>query len=417
MSSSAQSSRGRRAVGRIAIILALAGGGWVAQRVWPKKTIEVRVTTAALGAVRDVVSSAAAGEVTPELQATVRTELGGQVVAVRAGRGARVNKGDLVVQIEPADLDAKMRQAQAAADSAEAQRAQAQARLETLRRQAQRASLLAERGAGTVQISEDAAAAVTEAAQSVQALASQKAQALAALSAARVARSHADLVAPFGGVLTDVPVHLGESLPPGAPVLQLMDDGRLHVDATVDEADAAKVQTGQPAELHLDALPERVIAGRVTRVDPVVKRDLKGARTLTVEVEVAGVSEARAAGLRPGMSANVEIIVAEKHDVLSIPSNAIIGRGVRRFVYGLEPEGRVYRLRKRPVRIGLSNWERSELQSGVDAGTLLLLSLNDKGIEDGALVRPLVEKDRDRDKEKDRRDGEPGVSEAAAAPR
>mgnify|MGYP000685733660 CR=1 FL=1 len=97
---------------------------------------------------------------------------------------------------------------------------------------------------------------VTEAAQSVQAIASQKAQALAALAVARVARSRADVVAPFAGVLTDVPVHLGESLPPGAPVLQIMDDTRLHVDATVDEADAAKVQrvyvdAGDGAERHV----------------------------------------------------------------------------------------------------------------------------------------------------------------------
>jgi HlyD family secretion protein len=409
MSSMAQPSRGRRAVGRIAFIVALAGAGWIAQRSWPKKPLAVRVTVATVGVVRDVVSSASAGEVTPELQAIVRAELGGQVVAVRFERGARVKKGDLVVQIDPLDLDARLRQAQAAADTAEAQRAQAQSRLDTLRHQAERASLLASRGAGTVSISEDAAGAVTEATQSVQAITSQKNQALAALAVARVARSRADLVAPFAGVLTDLPVHLGETLPPGAPVLQLIDDGRLHVDATVDEADAAKVQEGQPAELHLDALPERTIAGHVVRVDPVVKRDLKGARTLTVEVEVAGVPAARAAGLRPGMSANVEIIAAEKRDVLSVPSNAIIGRGVNRFVYELTPDGRLFRLHKRAVHIGLSNWERSEITSGLAAGTLVLLSLNEKGVEDGALVRPLADKDRS--------EAEGGVSAPGASPR
>ena len=393
MSSIAQPSRGRRAVGRIALIVALAAGGWFAQRSWPKKPLTVRVTKAAVGIVRDVVSSSVAGEVTPELQATVRSELGGQVVAVRFARGARVNKGDLIVQVDPLDLDARLQQAQAAADTAEAQRAQAQSRLDTLRHQAERASLLASRGAGTVQISEDAAAAVTESAQSVQAITSQKAQSQAALAVARVARSRADIAAPFTGVLTDVPVHLGETLPPGTPVLQIIDDGRLHVDATVDEADAAKVHEGQPAELHLDALPEHAIAGRVVRVDPVVKRDVKGARTLTVEVEVAGVTAARAAGLRPGMSANVEIIAAEKRDVLAVPSNAIVGRGVSRFVYALEPEGRLFRLRKRVVHIGLSNWERSEIASGLTAGTMVLLSLNEKGVEDGALVSPLPDKD------------------------
>ena len=109
------------------------------------------------------------------------------------------------------------------------------------------------------------------------------------------------------------------------------------------------------------------------------------------------------------MSANVEIIVAEKRDVLAVPSNAIVGRGVRRFVYSLAAEGRLFRLHKRAVEIGLSNWERSEITSGLSAGELLLLSLNDKGIEDGTLVRPLPDKER--------REGEVAASEPGAAPR
>jgi multidrug resistance efflux pump len=58
-------------------------------------------------------------------------------------------------------------------------------------------------------------------------------------------------------------VQLGDSVAPGAPVLQIIDDSRLHVDATIDEADVARVRPGQSAELHLDALPERNIAGKV----------------------------------------------------------------------------------------------------------------------------------------------------------
>jgi HlyD family secretion protein len=319
----------------------------------------------------------------------VRADLGGQVVAVHFERGARVRKHDLVVALDPADLNARLQQAHAAVASAEAQRLQAMARLTTLRRQAQRAQVLTERGAGTAQVSEDAQSAVQEATQAVQAATSQHASALAALEVAKVARMHADIRAPFDGVLTDVPVHLGESLPPSSPVLHLIDDGRLHVDASLDEADAARVKEGQSASLHLDALPDRNIAGRVTRVDPVVKRDLKGARTLTVEVEVEGLPQARALGLRPGMSANVEILVAEKRDVLAIPSNAIVGRGVNRFVYLLEPEGRFFRAKHRNVEVGISNWERTEISSGLSAGALVVLSLNEKGFEEGKLVTPI----------------------------
>jgi HlyD family secretion protein len=152
------------------------------------------------------------------------------------------------------------------------------------------------------------------------------------------------------------------------------------------------VRLGQPAELRLDALPGTTFAGKVARVDPVVKRDLKGARTLTVEVEVAGVEAARSAGLKPGMSANVEIIVAEKQGVLAVPSNVIVGRGVSRFVYVVESDGQGRRARRRPVEVGLSNWERSEISSGVSVGALLVSSLNEKGLDDGVAVQPVESK-------------------------
>ena len=237
------------------------------------------------------------------------------------------------------------------------------------------------------QVSEDAAAALLEASRALQTASSQREQAQAQLLAARVARSKVDLGAPFDGLLTDVHVQLGDSVAPGAPVLQIIDDSRLHVDATIDEADVARVRPGQSAELHLDALPERNIAGKVVRTDPSVKRDLKGARTLTVEVEVTDLGLARAAGLLPGMSANVEILVAEKSGVLTVASNHIVGRGLNRFVYALVPEGRYHRVRKRPVEVGISNWERSEVVKGVVAGELVAASLNEKGLDDGVLVQ------------------------------
>ncbi|MFO0579996.1 MAG: efflux RND transporter periplasmic adaptor subunit [Polyangia bacterium] len=373
------------------LILALIAGAVAVPRLLPKKPLKVRVTQASVTLVRDVVSSATAGEVTPELQATVRAEAGGQVVAVRAKKGDRVKKDQILVELDAKDLQARLRQAQASILVVDAQRGQAQARLQTLVQQQQRAALLAEKGAGTQQLLDDAQAAVREAQQALATAQSQRAQALAALQLAKVARSKAELQAPFDGVLVELPLHPGDDLPPGALAFQIIDDSRLHIDATVDEADAAKVKVGQPAELHLDALPDKAIAGKVARVDPAVKKDLKGARTLTVEVEVADVAAARALGLLCGMSANVEIVVAEKASVLSVPSNVIVGRGLNRFVYVVEREGKYQRAHKRTVRIGLTNWERSEILSGLEAGAVVISSLNEKGLEDGALVQPELE--------------------------
>jgi HlyD family secretion protein len=380
--------RGRRLLFRLAIVAAVAVALYFGQRLLPRKSLPVRVVRSAVGPVRDVVSSSSAGEVTPKVLALVRGEISGRILAVHGERGSRVKRGEPLVTIDPTDLDARVRQAQAALDASIAQRAQSAARLKTLKMQAQRAQLLAQRGAGTKQLSDDADAAVAEAEIAIRTAESQRAQAFAAWQIATVQRSRAGLLAPFDGVLTEISVSVGDSLTPAAPVVQIMDDSRLHVDAMVDEADAARVRVGEAAELRLDALPERTFLGQVVRVDPMIKRDLKGARTLTVEVEVAGVEAARAAGLKPGMSANVDIIVAEKPQVLAVPSNVIVGRGVSRFVYVVEPSGSGHRLRKQPIVVGLSNWDRSEVLSGLTADALVVSSLNEKGLEDGVLVSP-----------------------------
>lgn len=382
-----KASAARRWLVRLLVLAALVGAGVTAARLMPRKALAVRAVRPQVGTVRDVVSSSVAGEVTPELRAMVRADLAARVVAVLHKAGARVKKGEVIVRLDAADLDARLSQAQAAAAAAAGQVAQAQARRDTLARQAERARTLLARGAGTAQLAEDTEAAVREAGEAIRAASGQLQQAQAAVQVARVARGHAEIAAPFDGLITEVLPNVGEVLAPTAPVLQIIDDHRLHVDATIDEADAAKVRPGQEAELKLDALPDQAVKGRVARVDPAVKRDLKGARTLGVEVEVRDVAEALKAGLKPGMSANVDIVVAEKQGVLYLPSNVIIGRGVSRAVLALRPDGKDHRAQKVEIKVGLSNWDRTEVLSGLGEGELVAASLNQKGLEDGVLVR------------------------------
>lgn len=372
---------------RLAVLAVLVGAGVGLVRLLPKKTLPIRGLSPQRGEVRDVVSSSTAGEVTPEHKATMRAEVGGRVLAVLYKSGARVRQGEVIVRLDEADLRARLFQAQASVTAAAGQLAQAEARIATLTRQAERARTLLQRGAGTAQLSEDADAALREAQKALQAARGQVAQAQGAAQVARVARERAEIKAPFAGLLTEVLPGIGDTLAMGAPVLEIMDDSRLHVDATIDEADAARVRIDQQAELRLDALPGETVRGRVSKVDPAVKRDLKGARTLGVEVEVLDVGRARERGLKPGMSANVDIVVARKDKVLSVPTSVIIGRGVSRSVYLLVPEGRYHRVKKTEVQVGISNWERTELLSGVGEADVVAATLNQKGLEDGALVQ------------------------------
>jgi HlyD family secretion protein len=367
---------------RIAILAVVVGFFALAPRLFKKKPIAVEGVKVERATVRDEVSSASAGEVVAEKHATVRAELSGRVVAVRHKRGERVKRGEPVVQLDPADLAAKLQQAQAALDAQRAQAAQAQAHADQAARALQRARTLADRGAAAPSALDDAQAIEREAQAAAQAAKGLAAQAEATLRSARVMRGKADLLAPFDGLLVDVPPEAGDELAPNAPAFEIVDDSKLHVEAAIDEADVGRIKLGQPATLRLDALPGASLAGVVSAIGPTVRRDEKGARTVRLDVAVSDLPRAAAAGLRAGMSANVDVRVAEKANVPSLPTNVIVGRGAKRTVYRVDgPVAHVV-----PIEIGLSSWERSEILSGLKVGDQVIATLNAKELADGVPV-------------------------------
>lgn len=368
--------------GRIVLLAVVVGAAAYIPRLTKKKPIVVSTVKVERTTVRDEVSSSSAGEVAPERHATVRAELAARVTGVKHRRGDRVKAGEVIVTLDAGDLAARVLQAQATLASQEAQLAQARARKEAAEHSAERARKLAERGAGTTQLSDDAAAAARESIEAVRAAEGMVAQSEAALKLARVSRSKAELTAPFDGLLVEVHPDPGEELAPATPVFEIIDDVRLHVDASIDEADVGRLKVGQPASLKLDALPNRPIEGKLSKIGPAVRKDLKGARTLPVEVEVSDVKGATELGVRSGMSANVDIRVAEKANVVSLPTNVIIGRGAKRSVYRVE--GGIAKIQA--IEVGLSNWDRTEIVSGLKLGDEVIATLNVKELEEGVHV-------------------------------
>jgi HlyD family secretion protein len=83
------------------------------------------------------------------------------------------------------------------------------------------------------------------------------------------------------------------------------------------------------------------------------------------------------------MSANVDVQVAEKLNVLSLPTNVIVGRGAKRSVYVIASGI----ARARSIQIGLSSWERTEIVSGLGEGDVVVATLNVQGLADGMRVR------------------------------
>lgn len=372
---------------RIVVLVGVAAVIAVLAIASKKKPISVEIATALRGAVKDEISSSTAGEVMAERKATVRAEISARVLAVKHKRGERVATGDVILQLDTADLDARLRQSQATLEAQRAQLAQAQAHAEAARHTAAREKTLVDRGAESPRVAEDAETAAREAEAAARGARAGIEQNEAAVQVAKVARSHGTLTAPFDGLLSDVFVDPGEQAQVGMALFEIVDDSSLHVEATIDEADIARVKVGQAASLRLDALPKHPIAGVVSKLDPTVRTDPKGARTLRLEVAVSDLANARGAGVRPGMSANVDVVVAEKDNVLHLPTNVVIGRGTKRSVYVIEQNV----ARERNIEIGISSWERTEVVSGLREGERVVATLNTKGLADGLPVTPTGE--------------------------
>lgn len=368
---------------RMVVLLAVVACGLYL--VWrsKKKPITVATIEVVRGAVVDEISSSSAGEVIATRSVTVRSELMGRVLTVRHKRGERVKAGDIIVALDASDLSARLDQAEAVLDTQRAQVTQSEAHAQAQARTAARAERLAEHGAETVQVAEDAVAQSREAEAAAKAALAQLDQSKAALQVARVAQARTALAAPFDGLLADVFVNSGDDIQTGTGLFQVVDDSELHVEANIDEADIGRVKIGQPAALRLDALPDHPVAGLVSKLDPTVRKDEKGARTLRIEVSVTNLAEAVGAGIRPGMSANVDVQVAQKLDVLILPTNVIVGRGSKRSVYVIV--GGVARLRT--IQTGLSSWARTEILSGLKQGDVVVGTLNVPGLADGVPIR------------------------------
>lgn len=186
----------------------------------------------------------------------------------------------------------------------------------------------------------------------------------------------ATLVAPFAATIASVDMRIGEPAEAGA-IIALVDLSSFHVDVPVDELDIATVEPGQTVRITLDALPNAEIAGTVTQIAPLATRSDQGTTTYDVTVTLADNS----AGVRPGMTAVVQIVTAQKDDAVLVPRRAVRTEGGQSFVLiptGGAPEATgpgqfTPASERRTVTIGLSNSEFVEILSGLEAGETVLL--------------------------------------------
>jgi len=341
------------------------------------RPIEVEVTTVSRGTVEDAVTNSQAGTVKARLRARVGTERAGRVAAIPHREGSRVRAGELLLLLDEStartQLEAAGRDLEAAHAAAEATGAAA-----TLgRQQYERTALLFKSNLVSQGEMDQAKSRLETAAAELQGAQAREKRAGSAVRLGKDELDHLRVLAPFNGVVSQRMVEVGESVVPGQPVLEVVGLERIYVSAPLDEIDIGRVREGLPARVTLDPYRGRVWQGVVSRVSPVVNDVREQNRTLEVEVEMR--PDPKAPQPKPGTSADVEIILAQRDRVLRVPTNAVI-EGKRVLVI---ENGKVV---SHDVKTGLKNWDWTEVLDGLGEGKAVITSLERQGVKPGARV-------------------------------
>ena len=346
--------------------------------VFRPKGLEVEAARVERGAVEDAVTNSEAGTVRSRDRARLGAELGGRVKAIPKREGATFRKGDVLVSLDGDAARMRLDLARRDADAAKSAAAQARATAALANREYTRVATLAEKDLASAGELDAATSRRDEAHAALQAAEARAASARSQINLAQDALGNLAIVAPFDGVVSQRLVEVGEMLTPGQPALEVLNPRRLYVSAPLDEMDIARIRTGLPTRVTLDPYPGRSWKGVVTRVAPYVNDVVQQNRTLEVEVELT--LEPNEPLPKPGTSADIEVIL-DRHDaVLRVPTFAVI-EGRRALVI---EKGKAV---SRDVKVGLRNWEWTEVTSGLGEGEMVITSLDQTGVKAGAAVR------------------------------
>ena len=347
------------------------------------KPIAIAVREIDRGKVESSIANTRAGTVEACQRTKLSTIMGGRIEVLAVKEGDRVKKGQLLMKLWNADQQAQSTLAMTQVVTARQRVTEACAQAANAEREAERQATLRQKGFVSRSREESARTEAQARRAGCDATKADVAQFQARVAATQVEQGRTVLYAPFAGTIAKIVGEVGEystPSPPGVPTppaIDLIDDSCLYVKAPMDEVDAPKISAGQRVRISLDALPKQSFAGSVRRVAPYVSAVEKQART--VDIEAIFDHPEQAGKLLVGYSADVEVILAVREDVVRVPT-AALREGGRVLVAGADG-----RLVERQLKTGLANWEFTEVVDGLTAGERVVTSLERAGVKAGAV--------------------------------
>ena len=366
----------------VLIATALVYAGWHFTRPQPP---EVELATIERGPVESTVVNTRAGTIKACRRAKLAPAAGGQIVKLWVKEGDRVKAGQPLLELWNRDLAAQRDLATRQLATSEARRSEACIMADNAKRDSDRSQQLADKGFVSPQRVEDARAQARSRQANCDATTADVKRAQAQIHVTSTGLERTTLSAPFAGIVARVTGEIGEYTtpsPPGIatpPAVDLIDDSCLYVSAPMDEVDAPRIKPGQAVRITLDALPGQTFYGKVRRIASYVTEVEKQARTVDVEADFDTPPKQ---GLLVGYSADVEAIIERRDNVLRVPTQAIQQDGTV-LVLGADNK-----LESRSLKTGLANWVFTEVVSGLKAGDRVLLSFDQESVKAGVKVKP-----------------------------
>lgn len=327
-----------------------------------KSVIPVRTTVIKRGTVISKVFPT--GVVKAEEQVKVSSKTGGRLVFLGVEEGSRVEKGQLVGRIDDAELVAQLNQAQANLEQVEVD-------LETNKKNFERIFNLFTEKVVTEQQMDNARAQYRISQARIKQIQGQ-------IELINAQIENTKISSPVSGIVFQKFASMGEMVNPGVPLVTVYDPKTLYIEVNVDEADIGKIRIGQGAQIVLDAYPGEVVDGVVSYI-ALASQDVKE-KGVTFLVRIA----VRRSGviLRLGMTADVDIFIVRKENVIVVPLDAVFEKDSKKFVFTI-----VYgRAKKKEIKVGMEDDEGAEVIDGLKEGEEIIAGNLDR-LVDGKRVK------------------------------
>ena len=301
------------------VVIVAAFAGW--QLLKPKAPKDpYRTEAVTRGDITKSVS--ASGSLQALVTVDVGSQISGQILQVFVDFNDQVRKGQVLATLDPQTYVSRLRQGQAEIVAQQAQVAQADAKVAEARAAYNRSKALFDQGIVAPAALETALATLKSAQASAQAARAGVTQSRAALASTQTDLGRTKIVSPIDGVVINRSIEPGNTVAASlsAPVLfQIAQDlSKLEVKITVDEADIGQVSEGQTVRFTVDAFPDDTYSGVVTQVR-------KQPETSSNVVAYVVIAQADNPGgkLMPGMTANADIVLERRANVLKVPAAAL----------------------------------------------------------------------------------------------